>query len=455
MRAKVLIVDDEPGICVSLSLALQSNYDVFWEVDPQKALERIDTESFHLVLLDLVLGETDGLNVLARIKERDPRIIVIVMTAFGSIRSSVAAMRQGAFTYLSKPLDLEELQIYIRQALEFQSLNEKITYLNSELKTHNICKEMIGQSPVMQTVYRMIEKLRDLDTSVLITGESGTGKELVSKAIHYSGARADERFVAVNCAAIPEGLLEEEFFGHKRGAFTGAISDTRGKFELADKGTLFLDEIGDMPLLLQSKLLRVLQERRFSPIGSNETFSCDARIIVATNRDLREMVQKGLFREDLYYRINVFEIKLPPLRDRRQDIPLLCEHFIKVNNMQQKKQVKVKGVTKEAEQVLLAHDYPGNVRELANALEYACIVTPDEWIHKTDLPSRMWEKRAAGARQPNGAPLAASAKTLREIERSAILDSYRRHGGKKKAMAQELGISERGLWNKLKEYGLQ
>lgn len=454
MKERILIVDDEPGICVSLSLALQSLYEVSWESDPVKAVERLRLESFQLVLLDLILGEVDGVDILAQIKSQDANIIVIVMTAYGSIRSSVNAMRCGAYTYLSKPLDIEELQIHIKQALIFQALNEKVTYLNDELKTQSVYNEIIGQSPAMQQVYRMIDKLRDLDTSVLITGESGTGKELVAKAIHNTSKRSEERFVAMNCAAIPEGLLEEEFFGHKRGAFTGAVSDKRGKFELADRGTLFLDEIGDMPLLLQGKLLRVLQERKFSPIGGNEIINTDARVIVATNRDLREMVQAGSFRQDLFYRIDVFEIKLPPLRERRQDIPLLCEHFFKLNNRQQKKQVKIKGITKEAEQLLLTHDYPGNVRELANALEYACILTSDEWIHASDLPSRMRSRFGADL-QPNENQASAAKRTLQQIERDAILESYRRNSGKKKAIAEELGISERGLWNKLKEYGLK
>ncbi len=454
MKAKILIIDDEHSICVSLSLALQPDYDVTWETDPKKALTRLNTESFNLVLLDLILGEYDGIDILKKIKQVDPRIMVIMMTAYGSIRSSVEAIKQGAFTYLTKPLDLEEIQVYIKQALEFQALNEKVNYLSDELKGHYYSDQIIAQSPAMKEVFLMIEKLRDIDASVLITGESGTGKELVAKAIHFSGNRAEKPFIAVNCAAIPDGLLEGEFFGHKRGAFTGAISDKRGKFEIADKGTIFLDEIGDMPLHLQSKLLRVLQEGTFTPIGGHEVLTTDARMIFATNRDLKEMVHTGLFRQDLYYRINVVELKLPPLRERRQDILLLCEHFIKINNVRQKKQIKIKGVTKEVEQILLNYDYPGNVRELANVMEYASIVANDEWIRVTDLPGHMRENQSNVAPTTTQSAYCAERKTLKEIERDAIIDSYWRNDGKRKDIAAELGISERNLWNKLKEYGL-
>ncbi|MEA5059601.1 MAG: sigma-54 dependent transcriptional regulator [Candidatus Pelethousia sp.] len=448
-KHKLFILDDEAGICISLSLALESDYHVSWETDPIKGLELLKAGAYDLVLLDLVIGEHDGLDILRKIKEIDPGICVIMMTAFGDIRSSVNAMKNGAFNYLPKPLDIEELLLHIKQGLEFRDLNARINYLSGELRTHN--HSLVGESPAIRQVYEMIDKLKDVDASVTITGESGTGKELVAKALHFSGSRSEQPFVAINCAAIPEGLLEEEFFGHKRGAFTGAISDKRGKFEMADKGTIFLDEIGDMPLSLQGKLLRALQEKAFCPIGSHEIRHFDARVIVATNRDLKDMVQKSLFRRDLYYRINVIEIHIPPLRERRQDIPLLCEHFIQLNNRQQKKPLKLKGFTKEAEQMLLSYDYPGNVRELANAMEYASIVADGEWIHPQDLPERM-----RGTIRPDSGPASENygGQTLQQIEKAAILSAYRRHNGKRKAMARELNISERGLWNKLKEYGL-
>ncbi|MDR0841565.1 MAG: sigma-54 dependent transcriptional regulator [Christensenellaceae bacterium] len=450
INPNILIIDDEAGICVSLALALQADYNVAWETDPREGMRRLQAESFDLVLLDLMLGGQDGLGVLKRIKEEYPQTAVIMMTAYGSIRSSVEAMKHGAFTYLSKPLDMEELQIHIKQALEFRALNEKVTLLSDALRGSDPYGGIVGDSPAMQQVYGMIEKLKDVDASVTISGESGTGKEMVAKAIHFMGNRANERFVAVNCAAIPEGLLEEEFFGHKRGAFTGAVSDKRGKFDIADKGTVFLDEIGDMPLGMQGKLLRALQERAFCPIGGHDMHRFDARVIVATNRDLKDMMLKGMFRQDLYYRINVIEIKMPPLRERRQDIPLLCERFIQLNNVRQKRQKPILGVTKEVEAMLLAYDYPGNVRELANALEYAGIVAMDEWIHLEDLPARMTERLRADVLAQD--PL--TGKTIQQLEREAILAAYKRHNGKRKDIAAELGISERNLWNKLKEYGV-
>ncbi|MDL2258883.1 sigma-54 dependent transcriptional regulator [Eubacteriales bacterium OttesenSCG-928-K08] len=451
-KNKILILDDEPSICSSLSLSLEGEYRVISHTDPLEGIALLDKEAVDLVLLDLVIGEHDGLDILRKIKQIDPNICVIMMTAYGDIRSSVSAMKNGAFTYLPKPLDIEELMLHIRQGLEFRALNERVTFLRDELNSKNYAEPIIGNSPAMQQVLQMVDRLKDTDTSVTITGESGTGKELIAKALHFSGSRAEQRFVAVNCAAIPEGLLEEEFFGHKRGAFTGAVSDKRGKLEMADKGTIFLDEIGDMPLSLQGKLLRALQEKAYAPIGGHDLRTFDARLIVATNRDLKDMVQKGLFRQDLYYRINVFEIELPPLRERRQDIPLLCEHFIRKNNEQQKKHMRIKGITKEAERALMLHDYPGNVRELANALEYASIVTNDEWIHAANLPDRT--RRCAAEAEKSEEEYTLRGKTLEELEKAAVFAAYEKHSGKRKAMAEELGISERGLWNKLKKFEL-
>ncbi|MEG1942683.1 MAG: sigma-54 dependent transcriptional regulator, partial [Angelakisella sp.] len=410
------------------------------------------------VLLDLKIGDRDGIEVLHEIKEIDSRIAVIMMTAYGSIKSSVKAMRGGAFTYLAKPLDLEELFIFIRQALEFRHMNERVTYLSDELKSRYQYGEMIGKGPAMQQVYNMIEKVKDIDTGVTIFGESGTGKELVARAIHFLGNRKEEKFIEVNCAAIPEGLLEEEFFGHKRGSFTGAVGDTKGKFEAADSGTIFLDEVGDMPLSIQGKLLRVLQQKQFSPIGSNEVKNVDVRVIVATNRNLREMVQDGTFRQDLFYRLNVVEINLPPLRERTQDIPLLLKHFIDKYNKAQEKNIT--GITKAAERLLLSYTYPGNIRELANALEYAFILSDGNVIDACDLPLQMQQPHPLFAAERSDAEDSKAREallaglTLREVERLAIKVNLEQNGGHKKHTAEQLGISERGLRNKLLEYAL-
>ena len=338
----------------------------------------LEKETFDLVLLDLIIGSHNGVEVLKSIKAYDESIVVIMMTAFGSIKTSVDAMKNGAFTYLTKPLDLDELKVFIKQALTVRRLSDDVNFLSGELKQRFQYQEMIGKSPRMQEVYGLIEKLKNVDSNVTITGESGTGKELVARALHFSGKRKNERFVVINCAAIPENLLEDELFGHKRGAFTGATQDKKGRFEIANRGTVFLDEIGDMPLGLQSKLLRVIQQKEFTPLGSTDTRKVDVRIIAATNRNLKKLVSEGKFREDLYYRLNVINIHMPALRERKEDIPLLCKYFIKLFNREQNKNVQ--RLSPEAEKLLLLYDYPGNVRQLANIIEHAMILTNREVI---------------------------------------------------------------------------
>lgn len=449
MRPRILIVDDESSICISLSLALEADYDMSWETDPMRALERLQEEPFDLVLLDMVIGQYDGLDILVKIKQLAPLVSVIVMTAYGSIRSSVSAMTRGAFTYLTKPLDVEELKIYIGQALEFRALNDKVTYLNDQLREQDDAEQLIGTSAALRQVLRMIEKFRDVDANVLITGESGTGKRQAARALHNGSGR--ERFVTVSCAATDEEQLEEELFGCKVGARPGAVCDRRGKLNYANGGTLYLDGIGDMPMGFQAKLLRVLQERTFSPVGGREIHHLNTRIIASTNRDPEALVDSGLLRRDLLYRLNTVEIHMPPLRERREDIPLLCSHFIQKSAMLRNKRIKLQGLTEEALALLKAHSFPGNVRELANTIEYAGIIAGGEWIRAKDLPYRLTDS----APNTDETERFLSGKTLQELERLAIENSYRAHAGKRTAMAAELGISPRGLWNKLKEYGLQ
>ena len=456
MKPGILIIDDERNICTVLTLALESDYQVMSATDVPSGIALLATGDFRVVLLDLRIGDQDGIEVLRKIREKHPGTAVIMMTAYGSIRSSVEAMKNGAFTYLTKPLDVEELEIFIHQALEFQALNAKVAYLSDELYARYQYGEMIGKSSVMQQVYTLIEKLKDVDAAVLISGASGTGKELAARAMHYLGKRKNEKFIVVNCAAIPEGLLEEEFFGHKKGSFTGAYADKRGKFEVADGGTVFLDEIGDMPLALQGKLLRVLQQKEFTPIGSNEVRKTNVRVIAATNRDLRTMVVAGAFRQDLYYRLNVVEIKLPMLTERRQDIPLLYNQFIERINKEQNKHIR--GLTKAAERRLLTYSFPGNVRELANIIEYASIVCDGEIIDEQDLGLQNQMLPEADDDRATAREVAAGqlgCMTLREVEELLIRLSLRRNGGKRKATAEELGISERGLWNKMAEYHIE
>lgn len=331
-------------------------------------------------------------------------------------------------------------------------MSQQVIQLNDELNNlrTNQYGGIIGRSEEMQQVFSMVEKLKNLDTSVTIVGESGTGKELVARAIHNMGERKNRQFVALNCAAVPEGLLEEELFGHKRGSFTGAVADRRGKLEAAQGGTLFLDEIGDMSLNLQSKLLRVLQEREYTPVGSNEVKRLDIRVIAATNQDLHGMIREGAFRADLYYRLNVVEIALPPLRDRKQDIPLLCEHFLQ--RYAKEKGLNVTSIDEKAMRTLLDYNYPGNVRELANLLEYAAVVCDGGTITEKDLPPRLRTTAPAGAEQMPANLL--TSLPLAELEKQAILACWDAFNGKMKVIAGHLGISERGLRNKLNEYGV-
>jgi len=455
LKPHVLIIDDEPSICASLSLALKNDYEVRTFNSAQPALDIIEKQSFTVALLDIKIGTENGLSVLKKIKEMDPGIVVIMMTAYGSIGSSVEAMKNGAFTYLTKPLDIDELMIYIKQAVDFYRLNEQVRFLSDELRNKRYYDEIIGESEPMRHIYMLIDKLKDIDTNVLITGESGTGKELVAKAIHEAGRRKNERYIIVNCAAIPENLLEIELFGYKRGAFTGASSDRKGKFELADKGTIFLDEIGDMPIGLQSKLLRVLQQKEFTPLGSSDTRHTDVRIIAATNKDLRHLISIGAFRQDLYYRINVMEIKMPPLRDRLSDIPSLCKHFLQQLSKDMNKPIK--GLTASATELLMNYEYPGNVRQLANILEYAAIVSSSGIIDAKDFPEEIGIRRAMNS---GGIPCTQSIDeylantSLKDIEKRAIKATLDKNNGRREQTAADLGISKRGLLNKINEYGL-
>ncbi|HBH12570.1 MAG: Two-component response regulator in acetoacetate metabolism [Clostridiales bacterium 38_11] len=459
MKKNLLIIDDEKAICSSLTFALEDQYNVESTTDPKEGLKKMLTKNYHVVLLDLKIGKVDGIDVLQDIKNMRKSTQVIIMTAFGSIMSSVEAIKKGAFTYLTKPLDLNDLEKAIEQALEYQKLNEKIDCDHKDMIDGEIYHGIIGKSPAMKEIFGLIEKLKDVDTSVVVVGESGTGKELVARAIHYAGKRKVGNFVALNCAAIPETLLEEELFGHKKGTFTGAIADKKGKFNHANNGTIFLDEIGDMSIHLQAKLLRVLQEREFTPLGANDPIALDVRFIAASNRDLRKMVDDGKFREDLYFRLNVFEIDLPPLRQRKQDMPLLFQHFISVFNKSLSKHVT--GFSKEAEVLMVDYDYPGNVRELINILEYSVLLTSSNIIEIDDLPSKV---KNIASRDNSELDLGIGMSlgidnlaglTLQEAEKKLIEAALTLNKGHRKATAAMLGISERGLRNKINEYEIR
>lgn len=444
MRERILILDDESSICVSLYLALRGSYEVIYETDPLKGLAHLNSEPVDLVLLDLVIGSHDGLDILDRIRQIDPRIVVIMMTAYGSIRSSVSAMRRGAFNYLTKPLDLEELQIFIQQALQFRSLHEDVDYLNEQLQNHSGANDLIGLSPGMQRVLAQIEKFSRIDSHVLLYGESGSGKSLVAQALHRKSRR--KHFVWVNCNNSEEDILAE-LFGRRQDPLNRPRGLQRSKFDLADQGTLYLEDIDKLTPTVQTRLLQVLQEQAFSPSGSQEVHRIDLRIIASSKNELWSLVADKQFDQDLYYRLNSIEIQLPPLRERREDIPLLCEHFIKHSPSLQSKSCPVRGLSPEVLDFLKRYDFPGNVRELANAIDYAGILANGPLIQARDLPYRLTETASPAAPDLAG-------KTLQEIEKQAVIAAFHRHNGKRKAIAAELGISERGLWNKLRDYGL-
>lgn len=456
IRNCILVIDDEEEICTSLKFALEDQYDVSIASAAEIGLGMLLKQNFDVILLDLRIGNIDGIDVLTKIMEIDKSINVIMMTAYGSIVSTVDAIKKGAFTYLTKPIDLEVLYKTIEQAIADREHNKRILY-DVDIIGDHINYGIIGQSPAMHEVYAIIDKLKNVDTSVVIYGESGTGKELVARAMHFAGKRKDHRFVELNCAAIPENLLEEELFGHKKGAFTGALSDKIGKFEYANHGTMFFDEIGDMPLVLQSKLLRVIQQREYTPIGGFESVKINVRIIAATNRNLKKMVEEGKFRKDLYFRLNVVEVNLPPLRERRQDIRLLMHYYLKMYNERLSKNIL--GVCQRAENYLHDYDYPGNVRELSNIIECAVLLAASDIIEVDDLPVEVCNKLNDDVLDlKRGIKLGTKnlvGLTLQEAERELILAALKLNKGHRRATATMLGISERGLRNKLNEYNLK
>ncbi|SES88088.1 two-component system, NtrC family, response regulator AtoC [Natronincola peptidivorans] len=447
---KILIIDDEAAICSSLTFALEDKYAVKSTTDPLQAVMWAKEERFDLCLLDLKIGNVSGIEILMELKGIQEDLIVIIMTAYGTIASSIEAIKKGAYSYLTKPLNKEGLYSIVEQALKFQKLNRQVEYLSQELEKKYNYKGIIGKSPLMKNVFTLIEKLKDVETNVVISGESGTGKELVARAIHFSGKRKKEPFVAVNCAAIPENLLESELFGFKKGAFTGAAGDQMGKFQYANNGTIFLDEVGDMPMALQAKLLRVLQLKQVTPLGSNHPIELNIRVIAATNKDLKKAVEAESFRQDLYFRLNVVEISIPPLREKPQDLPLLFQHFIQSYNKELNK--KIKGLSEEAQNCLLQYHYPGNIRELANILEYAMLMTEEPYIQLGNLPLELQKKSSAVFAYNQNPVDSLVGLTLDEMEKLLIEATLKKNEGQRKKTAQMLGISERGLRNKISKY---
>ncbi len=381
---RVLVVDDDSGLRLVVTGALgQAHYLVDQAVDGEDALNKVRAGNYDLVLLDVNMPRLNGIEALKQIKSYDPSIIVIMLTAYSNVRDAIEATKHGAFNYLEKPIMAENLVLLVDRALKAHSMVKTLSYSAPVVKIMG-STNFVGQSSEIKKIFNVIDKLSRVDTSVLIRGESGTGKELVANAIHYNSPRKDERFVTVNCSAIPETLIESEFFGHEKGAFTGADSRKIGKFQFADGGTLFLDEIGDISLAMQVKLLRALQEKKFTPVGSNREVEVNVRIIAATNRPLEAMIKKGDFREDLFYRLNVIPIFLPPLRERTDDIEVLVTHFIEKFNAAHQKAIE--GTSAEAAQYLKEYHWPGNIRELENVIEHAFVIEPTNQITTLSLP---------------------------------------------------------------------
>lgn len=446
----ILIVDDEKVQREMLEGFLnKQGYKALAVEDGAKAAERFSLGSFDLVLTDLRMPGMDGIQLMKELKRRNAEAIVVIMTAFGTIGTAVAAMKEGAYDYLAKPIDLDELILLIQRVEKEVGLTRENWQLREQLKEKFKVDFIISASRQMQEALNLVGRVGPSQATVLILGESGTGKELFARAIHYASPRADKPLIKVNCAALPENLLESELFGHEKGAFTGAVARRIGRFEQADQGSIFLDEIGDLSSALQAKLLRVLQEKEIERVGSNQTIKIDVRMIAATNRNLEEAIKKGTFREDLYYRLNVVTISLPSLRGRKEDIPLLIEYFLKQYSAENKKPVP--SLTKESQDLLLRYNYPGNVRELENIIERAVILSRGENITSQDLPLNLRVSRTEAvlsqAREAHSLP-----ETLETLERQLIIGALERNNGVQTHAAEELGINERVLRYKMKKY---
>lgn len=450
----ILAVDDEGGVRESYRLILEDEYEVLTAADGDEALDIIRGRHVSLVLLDIMLPGKDGIAVLREIKQTDETVDVIVVTAVKTVRTAVAAMKHGAYDYLVKPFEVDDLLTAVRRALERRELVREVMYLRSEVERRNPFENILGNDEKMLQVFDLISQVADNDATVLITGESGTGKELVARAIHRRGPRRHRPFVAINCAALPETLLESELFGHERGAFTGALEKHVGKFELGDGGTVFLDEIGAMRIDLQAKILRVLQEREVERLGGTRTIKVDVRVVAASNTDLHEKAARGEFREDLLYRLNVIPIRIPPLRARRADIPLLIDHFLDKYN--RKFNRRIKGIAPEAQTVLLNYHWPGNVRELENIIERLVAIGKSSEVTLEDLPldsmsvSRGgFQEREVERRQPTLAGARA------EFEANYILRVLDRTRWNQSEAARLLGIHRNTLVSKIRELGLR
>jgi DNA-binding NtrC family response regulator len=448
VKPKILVVDDEPNMVALLKRILgRAGYDVVGAGNVKEGAIRLGEQVVDLVISDLALGDGSGIDLLKTASRGQPHAPFILITAFGSIESAVEAMKLGAFDYITKPFRNEELLMLVEKGLRHSDLSRQVRQLRREVGQRYGFENIIGKSKPMRALFDLVERIAGTNSTILITGESGTGKELFAKAIHYNSERNDKPFVAVDCGVIPENLIESELFGHTKGAFTGADSAKRGLFAEADGGTLFLDEIGNLPPPLQAKLLRALQEREIKPVGSTEMIRVDVRVIAATKEDLRRAVEEGRFRNDLFYRLSVIPLNIPPLRDRREDIPLLIEHFLGTicrANKLERRELEPAVLNK-----LIAYDWPGNVRELVNMIERLMLISTSKRIDTDLLPPEINAEAAGSSLKET------LSSQMADAEKETILQALSRAGGNRTKAANLLGISRASLYNKLRQYGIK
>ena len=460
-ESRLLVVDDDRAHAEAMQMALERDGHIVEIADNyMAALDRVRARSFDVVLTDLMLGDGNGLDLLRQLRELFPELSVFLITGYGSVETAVEAMQEGAADYLTKPVNLGELRTRVTRELEKLQLAEDNAELRRALDRRYGLEGMVGNAPNMQRVFDLVRQAGPTDATVLVLGESGTGKELIANALHRLSKRAARKFVAINCAALTESLIESELFGHNKGAFTGAIDSKIGKFEFAEGGTLFLDEIGDMPLATQAKLLRVLENREVIPVGSNTAKAIDVRIVAATNRNLQERVQSGEFREDLYYRLAVVQIDMPSLHDRVEDLPLLVDYFLQ--EMQERHDKQIASIAEPVLRVFREHTWPGNVRELRNAVETMVVLDSDGELGLDDMPIMLRDQAAAFAdismpetlepNRPAEPGYELIGRTLAEVEKDLLLQTLEALGGNRQKAANQLGIGERTLYRKLKEY---
>ena len=454
----ILVADDDASIRSLLKqLLADEGFAVIEASTGVEVVDKVKECSPDLVIMDVRMPELDGIEALSRVKATNPKTAVLIMTAFGSSNAAIRAMELGAFDYITKPFELDKISHSVKRVLDYQDLTAEVEVLRDEISTLVQTERIVGNSPAMQEVYKTIGKVAKADATVLITGESGTGKELVAEALHFNSNRRSGPLVKVSCAALPETLLEAELFGHEKGSFTGAMTQRRGRFEMADKGTIFLDEIGEMTVPTQTKLLRVLQERKLERIGSSLPIKVDIRIVCATNKDLQKSVEQQKFRDDLYYRLNVINIHMPPLRDRKEDIPSLVEHFLAKHRYSATAQPAA--ISEEAIRRLVEYNWPGNVRELENVIERAVVLSRGQIITSRELPFGEHEAGEGEEGSDGGDELKGDSsffkKSVAQFEKDLIMKALRDANGNRSKAAEMLGIYRRLLYAKIKEYGLE